>query len=93
MSHPPSTNMITRQIAADKLMAYLRHEMSADQLVDWAENAMLEADFAAGEADLLRPVVSRLGLADVRAFDLSWQDCEALLDQLGYKVRLEILPA
>ena len=85
-------NVITSQMVAEKLMAYLRHQISASELVDWAEDAMMDADFAAGQADVLRPVVGRLGLADVRAFELSWQDCEVMLDQLGYKVRLEISP-
>lgn len=86
-------NVITRQTVAEKLMAYLRHQISASELVDWAEGAMMDAGFAAEDAEVLRPVVGRLGLADVRAFELSWRDCEAMLDQLGYKVRLEFSPA
>lgn len=38
-----------------------------------------------------RKVVSRLGLADVRAFGLTWEDCEAYLRQLGYSARVEIV--
>ncbi len=39
----------------------------------------------------LRFVVSRLGLADVRAFGLTWDDCEELLERLGYRARVEIV--
>jgi len=42
---------------------------------------------------LIRLVIARLGVADVRAFGLLWEDCEALLRQLGYTVRLEIIAA
>ena len=34
-------------------------------------------------------VVSRIGVADVRAFGLTWEDCENLLDRLGYRTRVE----
>ena len=35
-------------------------------------------------------VVRRLGLADVRAFGLAWDDCEQLLARLGYKAKVEV---
>jgi hypothetical protein len=35
-------------------------------------------------------VLARLGLADVRAFGLTWDDCEELLRELGYSARVEI---
>jgi hypothetical protein len=36
---------ITRQTVAERLEAYLTHELSLEQLVDWAENQMMDADF------------------------------------------------
>ena len=81
---------ITRHQAAQKLTAYLNHEISLAQLVDWAETAMLNGEFAEPEAEALRFVVSRLGVADVRAFGLTWEDCENLLDRLGYRARVEV---
>ena len=41
----------------------------------------------------LRSVVSRLGLADVRAFGLTWEDCEQLLGELGYAARVDVVMA
>jgi hypothetical protein len=38
-------------------------------------------------------VVARLGVADVRAFGLTWADCEELLGQLGFSARIEIVPS
>jgi hypothetical protein len=82
--------VVTKQTAAEKLTAYLHHEISLAQLVDWAETALLDGEFADQDADALRFVVSRLGVADVRAFGLTWEDCENLLDRLGYRTRVEV---
>jgi hypothetical protein len=81
---------ITRHLTAQKLTAYLHHEISVGQLVDWAENALLDGEFADRETEALRFVISRLGVADVRAFGLTWEDCENLLDRLGYRTRVEV---
>jgi hypothetical protein len=74
---------ITKQTVAKKLAAYLHRELSLAELVDWAENALMDGDFDADKAPMLADVVARLGLADVRAFGLSWEDCAEILDELG----------
>jgi cobyrinic acid a,c-diamide synthase len=85
--------MITRQTVALKIAAYLQHDITLKQLVDWAENAVMEGEFAPEEIQTLREVVPRLGVADVRAFGLTWEDCEQLLQQLGYAARIDIVAA
>jgi hypothetical protein len=77
---------ITRQITAQKLLDYLQHRMTAAELIDWAELAMMDAGFEEGQNELLRDIISRIGLSDVRAFGLTWDDCEDFLSRLGYKV-------
>ena len=84
---------ITKQTVADKIAAYLHHEITLAQLVDWAENAMMDGDFSEREMSALRAVVSRLGVADVRAFGLSWEDCEQFLHQLGFSTRVDVVAA
>ncbi len=84
---------ITRQSAARKLHAYLKGRLALDALVDWAEQAMLEGDFAPADAAVLRKVVPRLGVADVRAFGLEWTDCAGMLRTLGFKARIEVVTA
>ncbi|MBU4459906.1 MAG: hypothetical protein KJ579_05005 [Verrucomicrobia bacterium] len=84
---------VSKQAVAARLGAYLRHESSLAQLVDWAENALLEGDFEASNASALSHVVARLGVADVREFGLSWDDCAALLHELGYSAKIELVPA
>jgi hypothetical protein len=81
---------ITRQNVADQLAAYLRHELTLSALVDWSEQQILDADF---ESPAVRDAVARLGLADVRAFGLTWEDCERLLHDLGYSARIDIVAA
>jgi hypothetical protein len=84
---------ITQQEVAQKLIEYLHHYITLAELVDWAELAMMEGNFAEQDFDLLRDIVSRLGLADVRAFGLTWEDCRDFLSRLGYRVHITVLEA
>ena len=79
---------ISREEVAQKLIDYLHHRITLAELVDWAESTMMEADF-----ETLRDIVSRLGLADVKAFGMTGEDCEDFLSQLGYQVRVVISEA
>jgi hypothetical protein len=83
--------IVTKQTVAEKLGAYLRHQVSLAELVDWAENAVMDGDFAESDLPTLRTVVSRLGVSDVKAFGLTWEDCEQLLQQLGFSARVDIV--
>ena len=85
--------LITRQTVAEKIAAYLHHKSTLAQLVDWAENAVMDGEFADVDMETLRRVISRLGVADVRAFGLTWEDCEQLLQELGYSARVDIVAA
>jgi hypothetical protein len=78
---------VTRENVALQLASYLHRQSTLESLVDWSESQMLEGEF---ESTVVRDVVARLGLADVRAFGLTWHDCQQLLDDLGYTARIEI---
>jgi len=54
---------------------------------------MLEAEFEPRHHDEIRDVVSRLGLADVKSFALTWDEIERFLAQLGYAARVEVVSA
>ena len=82
---------ITKQTVADKIAAYLHREITLAQLVDWAELAVMDGELAEADATLLSSVIGRLGVADVRAFGLAWDDCEELLRKLGYSPRVEVV--
>ncbi|MDO8543203.1 MAG: hypothetical protein Q7S40_22435 [Opitutaceae bacterium] len=82
---------ITKQTVADRIAAYLHHEITLAQLVDWAEQAMMDGELAEHDAATLATVIARLGVADVRAFGLAWEDCEELLRKLGFSSRVEVV--
>lgn len=82
---------VTRHAVAERLAAYLHHRISLDELVDWAEDALMKEEFYASDAEVIAAVVARIGVADVRAFGLAWDDCEELLRQLGYSARIDIV--
>ena len=82
---------ITRQTVADKLVAYLRHDISRGDLVAWAESAMMDGEFERAHFADIRDAIARLGVADVRTFGLTWEDCEQLLSRLGYAARVDIV--
>jgi hypothetical protein len=82
---------LIRETVACKLAAYLHHEISLNNLVDWAQLAIMEGKFEDLHYDAIRDAVARLGLADVRAFGLTWEDCETILRRLGYDARVEIV--
>jgi hypothetical protein len=84
---------ITKQTVADTIAAYLHHEITLAQLVDWSERVLMEGEFAERDASTLSTVIARLGVADVRAFGLAWEDCEDLLRQLGFAPRVEVVAA
>ena len=84
---------VTKQTVAEKIASYLRHDISLEELVSWAEDMMMDGEFDENDATTISHVVSRLGVADVRAFGLTWEDCEQLLRQLGYTARVDIVAA
>lgn len=85
--------LVTKRTVVDKIAAYLRHDISLAQLVDWAEGVLLEGELDEADAATVSRVVARLGVADVRAFGLTWEDCEELLQALGYAARVEVVAA
>jgi hypothetical protein len=84
---------ITRQIVADKIAGYLHGKLSQADLVDWAERAIMDADFNEADTEILSEIVGRLGLADVAEFGLRWQDCEEFLRRLGYRAKVIVSTA
>uniref|UniRef100_A0A7C3RIZ2 Uncharacterized protein n=1 Tax=Dictyoglomus thermophilum TaxID=14 RepID=A0A7C3RIZ2_DICTH len=82
--------MITRRDLAKKIIDYLYGRISLDELVDWAERCLMEEDFEESYFDLIRDILSYIGLSNVPAFGLAWEDCKNFLEKLGYGVQIEI---
>ncbi len=48
---------------------------------------------AVGNVQILREIVSRVSLADVRAFGMTWEDYENFLSRWGYRVSVKVSEA
>ena len=73
------------------LIKYINREIDLSSLISWAEEMIKDADFENGYFELLRDILARIGLADVREFGLNWDDCYDYLRSLGYDVRVGVL--
>ncbi len=85
--------LVTRKMLVDMLLKYINRTVSLSELVNWAEEMTKEADYEEGSFELIRDILARIGLADVREFGLTWDDCYDYLHRLGYNVKVELLEA
>jgi len=83
--------VLTRKALADMLIKYINRKIDLKTLVYWAEEMIKEADLESGNFELIREILARIGLADVREFGLTWDDCYDYLHRLGYDVKVELL--
>lgn len=83
--------MTTKQVVAGALLSYLQHQTTLAELVDWAEDELLGGNFPEEDTALLTQALARLGVADVRQFGLSWEDCEKIFQDLGFTLRVQML--
>ncbi len=84
---------ITKDKVAKKMLGYMKRKISLTELVDWAERAVMDGKFKSCEEKILRDVTGRLGVADVKTFGLSWEDCDSLMKKLGYKIKINAIAA
>ena len=82
--------IVTRRTLAQKLTDYLLHRATFSHLVDWAEFVMMDAEFEEQYFELIREIVARLGVADVRAFGITLESCEEFLAKLGYRISFTV---
>lgn len=80
---------ITKQELATNLLNYLQHKTTLNDLVNWAEVAFMEGDIQGEDQEVVRDILARLGLADVKAFGLFWDDCNDYMQKLGYILKID----
>ncbi len=80
--------MVTRETVADRLKDYVQGDLPLAELVAWAEAEMAEGEIDPTDAELVRDLIAQLGLADVAAFGLSWDDIRSMLERLGYRAHV-----
>jgi hypothetical protein len=81
--------MITKQLIAQQLLSYMNHQLTLAQLVDWAENAIMQGDIQAEEPKTIMQILGRIGAADVKEFGMLWEDCESIMRELGYEIKVD----
>lgn len=54
---------------------------------------MTEEDFDDRDLDTTRDITSRLGLANVRRFSLTWEDCEGFCRDSDYRTKVDVVHA
>lgn len=85
--------LITKKSLADMLIKYINRQIDLASLVNWSEDAMREADFENSSFEIIRDIIAHIGLADVKEFGLTWDDCYEYLHKLGYNVKVELMEA
>ena len=81
---------VTKKELVVKIVAYLNRSITIKQIVDWAESMICEAEYDEKDFELIREILSRLGVADVKEFGLSWDDCYDYLSRLGYRIKVTV---
>ncbi len=83
--------MITQSIITQKILDHLNGKLSQDELVHWAENALMEiteSDSDFPNEDLMLDTLAYIGAGDSPSFPLSWEVLSGLLEAMGTKVRV-----
>jgi hypothetical protein len=63
--------VLTRKALADMLIKYINRKIDLQTLINWAEDMIKEADFEKGRFELIKEILARIGLVDVREFGLT----------------------
>ena len=82
--------IVTRKMLANMLIKYINRDIDLTSLISWSEEMTKEDGFEDKHFELLREILAWIGLADVREFGLSWDDCYDYLHKLGYDVKVEV---
>jgi len=81
--------MITKQFLITQLQNYLNGKIELNQLVDWAENVMMDSELEPTHFQTLREIIARIGLSDTRAFGLTYHEIQQFLSRLGIKIHIQ----
>jgi hypothetical protein len=81
--------IVTKQLLAVNLLSYLQHKKSLDDLVNWAEDAFMDGKINDDDLDVVGSILARIGVADVKAFGLTLEDCDEMMRKLGYELKID----
>ena len=77
---------ITKKAVSEKVLEYLQHQIRLEEMVHWSENLLMNSNFEDDNEHTVRNILARIGSADVKAFGLTWEDCEKVMHQLGFSL-------
>ena len=52
-------------------------------------SAFMEGDIQGEDPEVVRDILAKLGLADVKEFGLFWDDCTVYMQKLGYVLKID----
>lgn len=81
--------IITKQELAVHLLNYLQRKLTIADLVNRAKGAFMEGDIQGEDQEVVRDVLARLGLADVKSFGLLGDECDDMMRKLGYVLKID----
>jgi hypothetical protein len=85
--------MTTRADCAQKIAAYLANEISHDELIRWADAALVEEAFPEREGRVVLGVLSDLSASRAPGFLSKVEDYQALLRELGFRIEPHLVAA
>ena len=83
--------MISQSLISQKILDHLNSKLSQDELVQWAENALVEVTESNSDLvneEMLLDILAYIGAGDSPGFPLSWTVLSGFLESMGTKVRV-----
>ncbi len=79
--------MTDRKALLEKLLSYVRHETTLSELVDWAENTIMDGELDLNDdVETMMDVLMYLAGADTRGFPLTRDVLTEFVEKLGGKM-------
>jgi hypothetical protein len=85
--------MTTKAECARKIAGFLASEMSHDNLVKWADKALVDEDFPEVEGRVMLAVLSDITASRNGSYVTQIQDYHALLRDLGFRMEPHLVAA
>jgi hypothetical protein len=85
--------MTTKSDCAQKIAAYVAGEISHDELVQWADAALVGEQFPETDGKILLGVLSDLSASRTPTFLSKVEDYAALLRELGFRIEPKLVAA
>jgi hypothetical protein len=85
--------MTTKADCAKKIAAYLASEVSHQDLLKWADAALVKENFPEEDAGILLSVLSDLSAGRTQGYLSQVESYQALLRELGFRMETRLVAA